>query len=88
MMETINKRYLKAVGIVTLIGGVALLSTTAFASDNSTGSLATAQTNSVAGPSLNTTTSEIPEAGDSEQAPGSMDSPNAPQAGEAVDSSN
>ena len=87
-METINKRYLKAVGIVTLIGGVALLSTTAFASDNSTGSLPTAQTNSVAGPSLNSNTSEIPEAGDTEQAPGSMESPNAPQAGQTVDSSN
>ena len=84
-MEKINKRYLAAAGTALLLGGVALVSTSAFASNGSTIPSPTVAP-SVSRPMVVLGSSDSPQVGDSVDSPAVTSSTDAPEVGDSVDS--
>ena len=84
-MEKINKRYLAFGSAALLLGGIALVSTNAFASDGSTSSSTTVAP-SVNIPTVVSGSTDAPEVGDSVDSPEVTSSTDAPQVGDTVDS--
>ena len=84
-MEKINKRYLATAGAALLLGGVALVSTSASASNGST-IPSPMVAPSVSGPMVVSGSTDSPEVGDSADSSAVTSSSDAPEVGDSADS--